>query len=71
MTAAGLSTSAIAYSKDSTVFTTDLETGVEYLTNVFESDQLSVGFDLGYRYKGGLESDETSINTTDASTLGQ
>jgi len=70
LTAAGLSTSAIAYSKDSTVFATDLKTGVEYLTNVFESNQLSVGFDLGYRYKGGLESDETSINTTEASTLG-
>ena len=52
------------------VFATDLKTGVEYLTNVFESNQLSVGFDLGYRYKGGLESDETSINTTDYFNLG-
>ena len=49
---------------------TDLKTGVEYLTNVSENNQLSLGIDLGYRYKGGLESDETSINTTSASTLG-
>ena len=70
LTAAGLSTTPIAYSKDSTVFVTDLKTGIEYLTNVFENNQLSIGFDLGYRYKGGLESDETTLNATDALALG-
>ncbi len=55
----------IKFSKDSTVFSGELNTGVYHTFN----NNLSIGLDANYRYKGSPERDTTDFNTNDLDTL--
>ena len=55
----------IKFSKDSTVFSGELNTGVYHTF----SNNFSIGLDANYRYKGSPDRDNTDFNTNDLDTL--